>query len=98
MSIPALPGTAAVRNVSDAMHKRVNDCCFFLAPGLQKNDLENYSETKTDGVTRRTALRKETLCKRKERSKEESRDLRDIQSLNNQIQAELAPAAGPATS
>jgi hypothetical protein len=25
--------------------KRGNNCCFFLAPGLQKSDFENVSET-----------------------------------------------------
>lgn len=29
---------AAVRNVNDAMYERGNDCCFFLAPGLQKSE------------------------------------------------------------
>ena len=86
---------AAIKNVNDGTRKRGNDCCFFLAPGLQK---ERMLPKRTVGEQRRTALRKKTVCKRKERSREESRDLRDIQSLNNQTQAALGPAAGPATS
>ena len=71
---------------------------FLPGTGPAKSDLEVFSK-RTVGEQRRTALRKKTVRKRKkERRKEESRDLRDIQSLNNQIQAELAPAAGPATS
>lgn len=52
---------AAIKNVNDATRKRGNDCCFFLAPGLQKSECTSETNcwgTKTHSVKKENSLQK----------------------------------------
>jgi hypothetical protein len=63
-----------------------------------KERRENGSETNCWGTKTHSVKKENSSQEEKGKEKRGSRDLRDIQSLNNQTQAALGPAAGPATS